>query len=195
MRANTRKPIPGKLKDEPAKKRGRPAKPKVIEAEVVQLKRTSVSPPPSYNESVAADILDKLAEGQTLRAICREPGMPSPRTVKRWVFDDIHGFADRFERARELQCDAIFDEALEIADGQFADNAQVQAARLRVDTRKWFLATLNPKRYGEKVEITSKTERLTDDQIDQQLSNLLSASEPASLPPVARKLLGKPQRY
>ena len=198
MRANIRKPIPRPtLKEEaPPKKRGRAAPSEVvtINAEVVKLHRHGAHP--SYDEAIASEILDQLAEGKTMRAICREPGMPSARTVNRWATDDVNGFADRLERARKLQADAIFDEALDISNEEFIDNVEVQAARLKVDTRKWFLAKAHPEKYGDKIEVTSRTEKLSDEQVDAQLLNLLETSDHTALlkQPGARKLLAKPQR-
>jgi hypothetical protein len=48
------------------------------------------------------------------------------------------------------------DELIEIADADCTvdgkpDNALVQQARLRVDTRKWILSKMLPKRYGDRV--------------------------------------------
>jgi hypothetical protein len=34
------------------------------------------------------------------------------------------------------------------------DNAMVQKQRLRVDTRKWLLSKLAPKKYGDKLELS-----------------------------------------
>jgi outer membrane lipoprotein-sorting protein len=36
-----------------------------------------------------------------------------------------------------------------------AAGAAVQAQRLRVDTRKWLMAKMKPKVYGEKLDLTS----------------------------------------
>jgi len=197
MRTNTRKPIPRQtLKAEaPPKKRGRPAKVVTLDAQIVKLHRHGTRHP-SYDEALATEILDQLAEGKTLRAICREPGMPSARTVRRWATDDVHGFAERYERARKLQGDAIFDEALDISNEEFIDLVEVNAAKLKIDTRKWFLAKLHPERFGDKVEITSRTEKLSDEQVDAQLLNLLETADHTSLlkQSGARKLLANPQR-
>ena len=179
----------------PPQKRGRPAKVVTINAEVVKLHRHGAHP--SYNEAIASEILDQLAEGKTLRSICREPGMPSARTVNRWATDDVNGFADRLERARKLQGDSLFDEVLDITNEQFIDNVEVQAARLKVDARKWFLAKLYPEKFGDKVEITSRTEKLSDEQVDAQLLGLLEGSDYAALSskhPGTQKLLAKPRR-
>ena len=175
-------------------KRGR-LKVVTISAEIVKLQRHG-SRDGSYDEALATEILDLLAEGKTLRAICREPGMPSARTVSRWATDDIHGFAARYDRARRLQGDAIFDEVVDITNEKFIDIVEVQAAKLKVDASKWFLAKLHPDRFGDKVEITSRTEKLSDEQIDAQLFNLLETADHASLlkQPGTRKLLAKPRR-
>ncbi len=67
-----------------------------------------------------------------------------------------------------MQADALFDEALEIADDAAADWAtdkdgkktlnheHVQRSRLRVDTRKWAAGKLAPKRYGDKLQHTGE---------------------------------------
>jgi hypothetical protein len=63
-----------------------------------------------------------------------------------------------------MQADALFDEALEIADDasgdwtadkdgkKTLDHEHVQLSRLRVDTRKWAAGKLAPKRYGDKMQ-------------------------------------------
>lgn len=38
--------------------------------------------------------------------------------------------------------------------GEHADNEWINRSKLRVDTRKWLLSKLMPKKYGEKVEQT-----------------------------------------
>jgi hypothetical protein len=43
-----------------------------------------------------------MTRGRTVVDICDEPGMPSRRTVWRWVEDDIEGFAARYHEARRI---------------------------------------------------------------------------------------------
>ncbi len=95
--------------------------------------------------------------------------MPDKATVLRWLGDDKRAnFRDQYVRAREMQADALFDEALAIADdgsgdwtvdkdGKKAlDHEHVQRSRLRVDTRKWAAGKLAPKRYGDKLQHTGE---------------------------------------
>lgn len=92
----------------------------------------------------------RLMEGETLRAICREPDMPSRETVYRWLFED-RDFSDQYTKAREVGAEAVFEQTLEIADND--DYEAVQRDRLRVDTRKWFLAKMMPRKYADKVQV------------------------------------------
>ena len=72
--------------------------------------------------------------------------------------------ANKYARACAQRADLIFEETLEIADDTSEDiididgkkvenNKLVQRDKLRVETRKWFLAKLHPKKYGEKTEV------------------------------------------
>ena len=130
-------------------------------------KKRKTGRPSPYTEALAAKICRRLAEGETLRAICRDPAMPDKATVLRWLADKKKAdFRDQYAHAREMQADALFDEALEIADDassdwstdkdgkKVLDHENIQRSRLRVDTRKWAAGKMSPKRYGDKIQHT-----------------------------------------
>jgi hypothetical protein len=83
--------------------------------------------------------------------------MPATSTVFLWLKAD-NGFSEQYEAAAQERAHALAEEALEIADDAALAPENVQAARLRVDTRKWFASKLAPKRYGDKVSLGSETE-------------------------------------
>ncbi|MCI0599950.1 MAG: terminase small subunit protein [Beijerinckiaceae bacterium] len=120
--------------------------------------------PSSFTQKTADIICERLANGESLRAITRDKDMPSDVTVMKWL-RDFPEFLQQYVRARELQADAIFDECLDIADdsrndwilrnGERApDTEAIQRARLRIDTRKWMAGKLRPKKYGDKLDLT-----------------------------------------
>ena len=98
-----------------------------------------------------ASICDQLAEGKSLRAICREIGKPES-SVRYWLSKDADAFAHS-ARARELGCDALADECLEIADGTEPSDVK----RIRIDTRIRLIGKWS-QRYSDKLAITNKTE-------------------------------------
>ncbi|MBK5014435.1 ubiquitin carboxyl-hydrolase [Pantoea sp. S62] len=106
--------------------------------------------PSDYLPEVAADICSLLADGESLRKVCERPGMPNKATVFRWLAQH-NEFRDQYAKATETRADAIFEEMFEIADDATEESAAVAKARLRIDTRKWALARMNPKKYGDKV--------------------------------------------
>jgi hypothetical protein len=122
----------------------------------------------AFQQNIADVICDRLANGESLRAICRDEGMPSEATVRAWALDDVCGFAAQYARARELGYDRLAEEILEIADTPKPGKSRVQKAdgqveereadmiehrRLQVDSRKWMLSKMLPKRYGDKLEL------------------------------------------
>jgi hypothetical protein len=60
-------------------------------------------------------------------------------------------FSDNYAKAQKERSEALYEEMFEIGDEVVPDAAAVAKARLRVDTRKWALARMNPKRYGDKI--------------------------------------------
>ncbi len=66
----------------------------------------------------------------------------------------------------ERRADAIFDEIVDISDGD--PEADTARDRLRIDARKWVVPKMLPKKYGDKVtnELTGANgERLMPDKI------------------------------
>lgn len=103
--------------------------------------------PSIYTSELADTICKALAEGKSLRSICRDEGMPTEATVRMWAADDREGFYSQYTRARDIGLDCVAEEVFEIAD----DGSDHQRDRLRFDARRWYLSKLAPKRYGDKI--------------------------------------------
>lgn len=119
--------------------------------------------PSKYSPDLAAQICNLIAQGNSLRKICRQENMPDMKTVFTWMplFPD---FLQQYTRAYEQRAEHLFEQILEIADDSTNDYIETehgivfnqenyQRSRLRVDSRKWFLARMNPKKYGDKQNV------------------------------------------
>lgn len=116
--------------------------------------------------AVVAAVCERLAAGETLSAICREPGMPGRRTVIEWTERD-DAVSAQVAKARQAGFDAIAEEALRIADtphmGETVEEDEDGKRRvktgdmtahrkLQVWTRLQLLKSWDPKRYGDRVQ-------------------------------------------
>jgi hypothetical protein len=106
--------------------------------------------PSDYSPELADAICQRLIEGESLRAICRDDGMPSASTLFAWL-DKNEDFRSRYARARDIQAELGFDSIQEVAEDIAGD---VQRDKLRIETMRWRLSKLLPKKYGDKIEQT-----------------------------------------
>jgi hypothetical protein len=110
----------------------------------------------------------KLIEESSLgvKHLCKQAGVYH-RHFRNAISDSLE-CAERYARAKSIQADMIADEILDIADDGTNDfmtvvkgdqeyeaerKEVVNRSRLRVDSRKWLLSKLLPKKYGEKIEV------------------------------------------
>ena len=133
----------------------------------IVLKQSKLGRPVSKPDpEIVEMLLEHVALGGTLRAFCRQKGMPSYRTLYRWL-DKDQEFLSRFTYvSRFLGARAIAEEALALVDtpppvigeGDNArmDNAHVNWMRSRSDLRLKLLSKWYPQEYGDKVGIDAK---------------------------------------
>lgn len=124
--------------------------------------------PTKYSKELGTLICGLISEGQSLRKICVLEGMPNTSTVCLWVLKGAGGeelyvdFSKQYARAVEMRTEYWAEEIVDISDDSEADyiftedgkritNAEAIArSRLKVDTRKWLMGKLKPKKYGER---------------------------------------------
>lgn len=117
-------------------------------------------------------------------------GTPTPATILDWVRADPDTLGIQYARAREKGYMLIADDIIDISeqthtwttvqeldeDGKPLLDAQgnptfrkvlvplssdvIAHNRLRIDTRKWMLSKMLPKVYGDKLDLTSKGEKI-----------------------------------
>lgn len=119
--------------------------------------------PSIFSPELALLICSRLAEGESMRSVCRDENMPCTATVFGWLAKDT-AFLEQYTRACEARTNAMAEEILEIADDSSGDEVRdpetgsikmdaefVARSRVRIDTRKWLMARMAPKKYGDKV--------------------------------------------
>jgi len=133
-----------------------------------QLLKRKPGRPTEYTKELGDAICEQLADGISLRTVLLGKGMPQGMTVFRWMRENKE-FREQYEAAKEESADAMLEDMFDIADKSLEEakkgdakraGAKVAAHRLAVDTRKWAASKLKPKRYGDKLDLTSDGKQL-----------------------------------
>jgi hypothetical protein len=190
-------PIPKKKPIPKAKAKKKPVvKPKLSKRGIVEPKAKR------YSETQKNDIVNAICEaiegGKSLRQSIKDSKIGF-ETFYIWI-DLDKDKAKQYTRACEIRAEKIADEILEICDSteddiitdlegnKITNHNVINRDKLRVDTRKWLLGKLSPKKYGDKLDITSDGEKL-DGQVHifQLPDNGRGKSEPNPIKPKGKK--------
>ena len=117
-------------------------------------------------EAILNSIFEDISKGASLRKACKNSGIPR-MTFYNWI-DDEQKEIDRYTRAKEQGIEARFESIEEDYNEEpqrdpetgKIDSAWVQLQRLKIDSKKWELSKLAPKKYGDKIDVTSKGESI-----------------------------------
>jgi hypothetical protein len=104
----------------------------------------------TYRPEIGEAICERLAHGESLTSIGRDPAMPSYGTILRWA-QRHEDFDEMYVEARKLQADYFFDEVRDIAVS--AEPGNVWVARLRFDIARWMTARMRPHKYCERLVV------------------------------------------
>jgi hypothetical protein len=121
-----------------------------------------------FTQELFDKICNEISESERgLNHICRENGI-APVSFYDWVGNNDE-LANKYARARELQAEFMAEQIIAIADENAGvlpttggtDSGKVAQNRLRVDARKWIASKLLPKKYGEKIDLTTGGEKIS----------------------------------
>jgi hypothetical protein len=140
--------------------------------------------PSTYSKAVAAEICERISDGETLRAICRDDHMPSWRTVYNWR-EQVPAFAEQLAVARDMGFDAIAEDTIDMVDetpertatmhGDKVDAGHVAWQKNRVEQRLKLLSKWS-NRYSDKQSIQMSGSlaltTMTNDDIEAEIARL-----------------------
>jgi hypothetical protein len=121
--------------------------------------------------SAVCDLMEQSTLG--IQHLCKQVGIS-----KRSFFEfkkTSDDYENQYTRSKNTQLDNIADEIIDIADDgsndfmtivkgnqeyEIQNKEWVNRSRLRVDSRKWLLSKLNPKKYGDKLDLTTDGDKI-----------------------------------
>lgn len=123
-------------------------------------------------EAVIELIFNEIVGGVSVRSIFKNDysiKLPSRKTFNEWLAEDEE-LSAHYACACARREEGIFEDMLIIADNQESDVYEdedgvehvnhnvIKRAQLRIDTRKWMLGKMRPKKYGDKL-VTENTNK------------------------------------
>ena len=112
-----------------------------------------------YSTKLATEYCGYVATGMSLRTACQQKGMPSSGTVFNWLAS-YPEFVDLYARAKESAADAFLEDIQDIADKTLKGEYNAKAAKVAIDAKIWAASKLKPKKYGERLDVTSGGEAI-----------------------------------
>ena len=120
-------------------------------------------------------VLDYMLEGMSVKKAC-EKAVINYNSFFNLInkSDSDKDRINAYARAREYRCDIMAEDIIDIADdgtndyyedenGNIkTDHENINRSRLRVDARKWVLSKIAPKKYGDKIDLTTNGEQINN---------------------------------
>lgn len=122
---------------------------------------------PIYTEEQEKEIFDTIladmTEGKALRKCIKEAGI-STATFYTWM-NKVPDRLKQYARAHEIRAEIMASEILEIADdssqdvinseklGPIENKEFINRSRVRIDSRKWLMSKMLPKKYGDSLKL------------------------------------------
>lgn len=160
-------------------------------------------PTTTFDAGKALIIIEQLAEGLTLNAICKDKeGMPHPTTFKRWMVNNPE-LAKAYKVAVEISATSLEEEALdaarEIARAQ-RDGTHVRAVEVKLNQLRWSAERRDPSKFGTKSQINVRVPVQIITPIDLNIESgpsgkdiyTIQASAVRTLDSIADRAEGKP---
>jgi hypothetical protein len=137
----------------------------------------------TYTPELAATFCAAIADGGSLRSVCKKAGMPSKATVFRWLGENDE-FRVMYEKATEDRADGQVDEIVDIADKCRADPDSIRKARLQIYARIEAVQKMKPRKYGRQLQLTGegggaihhKVQQMSDEELDAAIAKAAAAT-------------------
>ena len=103
--------------------------------------------PSTYSHALAERIAERIAEGESLAAICAGDDMPAMEEVIAWQRHDPE-FAKLLDGARQARAEVFLDQVLEVIEKLERGDIPVDEAEVTIEGLKLLVECSNPEAYG-----------------------------------------------
>lgn len=127
--------------------------------------------PTLYSPEMVDKICTQICSGKSLNEITRNPKMPAFATISFWLLDPLKkDFLEKYEIAQQIRAQYLFEHVIEVSKNPLKGTSEtvnsegettirtedaVNRSTLYVKSLMWALARMAPKKYGNKLDVTS----------------------------------------
>lgn len=122
---------------------------------------------------IIVDICDAVIERHLSFNEAVEASPISRVTFYQWIARDKE-LQSLYNYAREIRSDILFEEIIDISNNteegeeiitkpsgtEFKRGDMIRHRQLKIDARKWVVSKMNPKKYGDKLDVTTNGEKI-----------------------------------
>lgn len=130
----------------------------------------------ALREEAVNEYCRRIAGGESMKTISTDPDMPAMATFLGWCRENPL-YSAAYTDALRMRAAVYADECVSLADeaDKCTEAYEVQALKLRVETRRWVASRLLPKMYGDHqvVEHTGEV-KMNEKQVDDRLAHLIA---------------------
>jgi hypothetical protein len=138
------------------------------------MENNKVGRPTDYTKELGDKVCSLIIEGNSLLSVCSMEDMPDKSTIFRWL-RKYPEFRDNYDISTTERTLAMGEEIIDISDDgtndymtitkgdkdyNVEDREVTNRSKLRVETRKWLMSKMLPKKYGDKLDLTSDGKQL-----------------------------------
>ena len=126
--------------------------------------------PKDVTKELQGKILDLISQGNSLRKIGDLPGMPAMSRIFQWLRED-KAFEKSYHEADANRAEARLEHMMLLEDKCIDEintvdprrcSALAMAYKMKMDNIKWFASKIKAKKYGDKLDVTSADEKLSN---------------------------------
>lgn len=131
--------------------------------------------PSGYSKRIALKVAEAISEGASMHKIARDEGMPTMRTMLRWI-QNRPEFGHLISQAKHNLATYYAEQSVEISDEQVATPADAARQRNRIAARQWMASRLDPRKYSERLGVGQAPEldpvevRMTENEVARRIA-------------------------
>lgn len=137
--------------------------------------------PSGYSIDTVERVCERIAEGDSLAAVCRQDWAPAVRTFLHWISE--HEEAERaYVFALEAKAIWVEEQCQQIAMSA-TDRDSASAARVKLEHFRWIMSKQAPSKYGDRLDVSLEHKVSLAEVMDRR-RKVLEANEKLGLPGV-----------